>query len=229
MNHTLTVALSMSALLLTTACGKKESHSSSTGQQSETLEDAGLYRSVLTAVNHGIGGNESEGAVTLKVTDTNFEVKIGMDKAPGGAQHAQYIYAVDRCPKMENDLNNDGVIDIAEGFADAKHILLPLDGDLNNRNGGSLFPRSNSQGYYTYSRVASLNNMLENLRDPVASESYLTLSEGDKLNLEGKILVVMGVPNNTVIPDSFRGLEGQKSSSSVPIACGEIKRIMNED
>jgi hypothetical protein len=52
--------------------------------------------------------------------------------------------------------------------------------------------------------------------------------EREKLNLAGKTIVVHGVPGRANLPTSVSALEGRSRAESLPIACGVIQRIEEE-
>jgi hypothetical protein len=61
-------------------------------------------------------------------------------------------------------------------------------------------------------------------KDVDTSEIVVKLSSGEGLNLEGKVIVIHGVPANTKLPDSVTTVAGVPSNASLPIACGVITR-----
>src|SRR5690606_5670068 len=154
-----------------------------------------------------------------------------MQGVPGIVVHAQHITVGSSCPTETNDVNNDNYVDVIEGVPNYGLILIPLDGDLEDQDDGSHgFPRASSAGTYSWSKTASLSRMIADLQDAeVDLEDGLTKLNGSELNLAGKVVIVHGVNSNSNLPDTVGTIDDFRSHQSLPIACGVIERVEEED
>jgi hypothetical protein len=128
--------------------------------------------------------------------------------------HPQHIHAADRCPTAAADVNGDGIVDVIEGLPYYGPILVPLDGDI--RNGTSEVPTfpfgSGDRGTYHYEASTLL--------------STLEAAIGEPLNLGARHVVVHGVDLATPLPATVQSLPGLPAQVTLPIACGEIREVV---
>jgi hypothetical protein len=153
-----------------------------------------------------------------------------MDLAGTPAQitHLQHIHSADACPTAGQDANGDGFIDVLEGIPSYGAILVPLDGNLNTQSDGAMTnPRSNEAGAYRYTRRATLSRMLSDLQAPdtAPDDPIVKLQEGELLNLEGRTVIIHGVPASANLPATIGTIPGLAPDATLPIACGTISRI----
>jgi hypothetical protein len=132
---------------------------------------------------------------------------------PPDGLHPQHIHAADRCPPASADANDDGIVDVIEGLPFYGEILVPLDGDISNTTSEiPTFPFArDDRGIYHY----------------VASAKLATLEDaiGAKLDLPVRHVVVHGMDLNTPLPPSVQSLPGIPAQLTIPVACGEIRRV----
>ncbi len=211
----------MGACILTlAACGKDSSKSSSQTQAELVQEEQGIYRAVLATLNPGVNQNKSFGTAAITVAGDEFKVKINMINTPGNVTHLQEVRTGKRCPEAQDDANKDGFIDHLEGSKAFGNMLIPLDGDLNSQIAeNKKLPQSNSTGSYSYSETASLSRLLADLKQFSDLE----------LNLSGRHFVVYSIPASVKLPATVAAIEGLTPNQSLPIACGKIVRIPEEN
>lgn len=164
----------------------------------EEQTDEGTFRGVANATNPDIAS--SSNAFQMKIEGDLFEVEI-FGGGPA-TTHIQTIQSGTRCPTMDDDKNQDGVIDATEGAAVYGSPILALDSDLTS-NGG-VYPFTAT---YRYTQSASLSAILGNLKVPA-------------LNINGKVLTIQGVPGTTVLPATVQG-----GKANFPVACGVIPKV----
>lgn len=197
-------------LALLISCGKKDDDPYQLMRQDTTQE--GVYTTSLHSVNKKISKNIS-GKVRISKYGDEFKVDVRLKNAPDGT-HRQYIHAGKGCPTDSMDINKDGFIDVEESKAVIGMGILPLDGDLSSRElGHNDFP----QGSYVYSRSASYSRMLANIGTPV-----------EDLPLDGRAIVIYGVPKNISLPVSVAAKDQLQVHESIPIACGILKLSYGE-
>ena len=106
-------------------------------------------------------------------------------------------------------------------------IIVPLDGDLLTQAGGiEGYPTADQAGSYFYSQTANLEDMLNDLRaeDENPDDPIVKLGEGEELDLEGKHVIIHGVPESVELPDTAASVLGLPANATLPIACGIIER-----
>lgn len=194
--------------------------------QASASGDMGYYLAKLKPLNTAVAG-KSFGIAKFSINKFFFKAKVTMVKSPGSTLHAQHIHAGAACPTMAADANGDGVVDVVEGVPDYGPILIPLDGDLSSQAAGAMtFPTANAAGRYVYMETASFADLISDLRapDPDPSDVVIKLEEGEDLDLDGRHVVIHGVPEDTDLPATVATIPGLPANVTLPIACGEIVR-----
>lgn len=223
-------ALIFSILILATGCGSEGSVSSQTDSQNQVEEkqdDQGIYRVVLNPLNPDFAG-ELSGTIEIKIQGDDFTVEGALENAQAGVKHLQNIMIGNSCPENTSDVNGDSVIDIHEAFTSTGKVFLPLDADLSEQISGMDFgPIANSSGKYFYRRSTTLTQLLSDLRmpDPDVLDYILKLSPENDLNLSGKIILIMGLTEETALPETVKGVGNLSVHQSLPIACAKIVRV----
>lgn len=196
------------SVIFLNSCGKpmKESKPSMVEQQSDR---EGNYHLIFTSVNNLPTFNlNGSGQVTLR--GDSFEVKVAFDGAPEGL-HYQALQDGSSCPKFSDDKNRDGFIDAIEAQSSAGKILIPLDNDLSSISRGGLFLSDS----YLYERSTSYQLMMGDF-------------DFEELELENRVIMIYGVPDNYSLPNTIRKFLGQSKHSSLPIACGKLIRMPDD-
>ena len=187
----------------------------------------GHYQALLRPINPLVA-NEIRGSLTLVKERGELVSHVRFSGGPPSILLIQNIHTGKRCPKKEDDLNQDGYIDAIEGQKIFKHIIVPLDDDLNSqRMGGGIFPVSDNYGYYFYTRIANWMKLLEDLNeeDINPEDDYIKLKQGELVDLEGQIIVIQGVPENTPLPETVDGKGRLTKFQAMPVACGIITKL----
>lgn len=215
--------------LIFSSCGKKTHHDVKDIEQKNNFQHhsfEGLYQAIFLPINKSVTP-DLRGSLTIAKYDDDFAASVRLSKSPGSSLQMQNIHIGQRCPEASDDLNGDELIDAFEGARVFYDILIPLDDDLNSqRMGSGIYPVSDTFGHYTWSRESSFSEMIKdlndddlNLKDDIAKLNNLDL------NLEGKIIIISGIPSLLKLPDTVSGKGRFDPHSAFPIACGVIKRI----
>lgn len=187
----------------------------------------GMYQALLTPTNKKVAALLN-GALTLVRERNEFIADIRFSAGPASVLHSQHIHVGSRCPKESDDLNRDGYIDAEEGFKVYKEILIPLDDDISSqRMGLGIFPASDDFGYYYYSRGTDFNLLMKDLKeeDINLSDDYVKLRPREVLTVTNKVVVILGVPEAVVLPDTVSGRGRLNKHQALPVACGVIKEL----
>jgi hypothetical protein len=130
--------------------------------------------------------------------DESFEANVAIRKVPS-VTHPQHIRTGKNCPGPADDVNGDGVIDLAEAEAVSGEVYIPLDEDLDNfLADNSRYPEGGFLNAYVYREVTT--------RKQVVSE----VGPESNLALENRVIMILGV-------------EGDET---LPLACGELFKVI---
>jgi hypothetical protein len=198
------------------------------GKENQTLqvEVDGTYRAILRPLNEQ--NALMNGSATIVRKGDDFIVDVRLSHGPVKTLVRQSLHQGHRCPTEEDDTNADGIIDAAEGAAVYQGILIPLDDDISSlRMGLGTFPLADDFGSYFYSRVTSYETVLSDLReeDLNPDDEYVKLGSRKNFNTLGRVVVLSGVPVETVLPETVTGIGRLTPHQSLPIACGILKRV----
>lgn len=223
------------SLLTMVSCGKSDKGSSHAAApvvstlphvEEELQDDQGIYKAILTPVNSVISG-ETTGTIEVRIEGDDVVVESRVQGAPAGVKHLQNILVSSHCPDITADSNKDNVIDFIEALPKTGPILIPLDSDLSEQMDGIEYgPIANSTGSYIYRRSSTLSRILAGLRspDPDLHDYIVKLSEGEDLNLSGRVVMIHGVKSNSILPESVKSVGYLTKEQSLPIACGVLIR-----
>jgi hypothetical protein len=204
--------------------------------QHEMLAD-GNYEANLHVLNarsqSGLDPDPEDGARGVARGKAYFTIRDGQITATvsalgieGGMIHPQHVHAAANCPPASADVNHDGFVDVIEGVPFYGPILIPLDDDLTSQANGTFPTASGLEGRLSYQSSASFAAMLADLNapDPNTSDAVVKL-DGAPLALATRHVVVHGVDPNTPLPSTVASLPGVPAFLTLPVACGEIRRI----
>lgn len=221
-------------LLAVVACGSDDDDSGSgtaANPPQQQQETPGTYKATLAPIplNSTVAGNPT-GTLDVVIEGDEFNATMKMTGVPGSMRHAQHIMIGTSCPTASNDVNSDNFIDVLEGVPNYGLILIPLDGNLEDQDdGASGFPFANAAGSYTWTKTASLSRMITDLQDAdLDLEDGLGKLDGSDLNLEGKVVLVHGAKQTSNLPSTVATLDDFKNYESLPIACGKIERVAEQ-
>lgn len=187
----------------------------------------GTYQALLAPLNKNVSGHIN-GALTLARDKNEFIADVRFSGGPASILHTQNIHLGNRCPTAKDDLNKDGYIDAEEGSLVYNGILIPLDDDISSwRMGGGIYPAADEFGYYYYSKATDYNLLMEDLReaDINPDDDFIKLPADKKFDVTEMVVVISGVSESIVLPDSVSGRGRLTKHQSLPIACGVIRKL----
>lgn len=219
----------LATLLSAVACGNNHSSKSAPSSQSMLLSQAGHYQATLSPINAHLAGDVA-GSALVKIKDDNFTVEVKVNGAPAQIAHGQSIHIADSCPTLSSDINKDGVIDALEGMKNFGPVIIPLDSDIRTQIEKDVrFPKSDFSGNYFYRQSAAISEMMMDLTSKDLNTNDNLVKIKSTLGLEGRQVVIYGVVEDLVIPESVAAFKGQTKNASLPIACGTLIKIAVED
>lgn len=213
------------------SCGKS---SPGGGIQEEEVDESidgstidGQYMAKFTTLNPHVNGT-LPGSLTFFRKEDKLMTFVRLFAGKPRTWHQQGVYMGRRCPTFSDDTNADGYIDIDEAMKVVGKMIIPLDGNINSQSAGrNLYPVSDLSGYYHYERVGSFKRMFNDLHgEDLDQEDHITkLAEDQPFSFERRVVLVQGVDEETVLPESVAGLGLRKNFQTLPITCGIIRKI----
>lgn len=216
-------------LLSIVACGNGVKKNSEPSSRSMLLTEAGHYQATLAPINAHLAGDVT-GTALLKVKDDSLIVEVKVNGSPAQIIHAQSIHVADACPTLASDVNKDGVIDAVEGLRNYGAVVIPLDNELKTQiENNAKFPTADFSGNYYYQQSVSMSEMMKDLTTKDLDKGDDIIKIKSSLGLAGRQIVIYGVAKDAALPDSVASLRGQSKYSSLPIACGSLRKIAVEN
>jgi hypothetical protein len=228
------LALTVSFATLLAACGGGGGGgggSSSPGpqQQQEPIDETNYtYMAPFSTINQPVAGIIT-GSTTLHRLESKFYADVRFNGLHPNLIKPQYVHTGSRCPTMADDTNGDGFIDAVEGEAVYGQVLIPLDADLSSQDrGSSYFTMSNPWGFYEYHQVTSYDRFMRDLTesDSDPDDNFVKLSDEKSLSLASRVVVVYGVPKETVLPTTVARRGRLANFQTLPVACGVFSQVI---
>lgn len=222
-------------LSLLSACGGSSGGGGSSSveqQQEEALATdgsniQGLYLATFSTLNSHVNGTVP-GSVTFQRKDDRFYAYVRLFAGFPRAWHMQNVYEGGRCPTASDDLNGDGFIDITEAQAVLGKVLIPLDSDISSQNSGrNFYPLADPSGSYHYERITSFERFFRDLKsdDKDPNDHIMKLLPEEPFVLEGKTVMIQGISDSVVIPDTVRSFGRHRPFQTLPVVCGVFSSV----
>jgi hypothetical protein len=185
------------------------------------------YSAELIAMNTKVSGQLS-GAANFKIENGDFVAYIRLYNSLTSLIHEQRYYRADACPTSDADTNNDGFIDIVETNNFLGQPIFPLDADITTLEAGKdTFPAGDTMGTYWYEQIMDYNSLLDELHqgDKDSNDDFVGLSPAENISLDEGVIIIMGVPGFTVLPETVASTNGYGNFQTLPVACGSLKKV----
>lgn len=235
------ILMSMMMLSLLASCGGGSSSGSSQNtlqeEQARSIEEAeaeaeiaatdgtniqGSYIAKFTTLNTHVVGT-IPGAVHLKREGEQIYTFVRLFAGSPSVAHFQNIHAGNRCPTLADDTNLDGYLDIQETLAVVGPVIVPLDWDISTQlSGNRSWPKAFENGSYEYLKEANFDRFWNDLKeeDRNIKDNITKLAPDEGLAVTGKVVIIQGVGEEKIIPDSVLGYQRWNNRQTFPIACG---------
>jgi hypothetical protein len=181
-----------------------------------------VYVARLHPVNTKITGLETTGEARFSIDGDTLTITVSAQKLPPDMVHWQHFHGFKdsraaACPAEAADVNHDGIIDLIETEPTAGTTMVPFDEDPVAMDiGGGTYPKAGADGTFTYQKTVSLK----------ALNAAFAKAFGDEgLDLDRRVVFVHGILESTELPASVASLGTVPARVTLPIACGEIKRV----
>ena len=181
-----------------------------------------VYAAQLHPMNTKVTGLETTGEARFSIDGDTLTITISAQKLPPDIVHWQHFHGFKdnsdaACPTEAADVNHDGIIDLIETEPAAGTTMVPFDEDPVAMDiGGGTYPKAGADGTFQYQKTVSLK----------ALDAAFAKAFGDKeLDLDRRVVFVHGILASTKLPASAASLGTIPAQVTLPIACGEIKRV----
>lgn len=225
LNSFISTFIIFSFLVMVSSCGKRESNKSLSYNEELTIEkDDGHFFSKINVVNASLN-SFNKGEAKIVISDEKISFDINISGADPGVKHLQFILTGDRCPNINDDKNQDGIIDVNELFVSSGLVLIPLDSDVSEQLLGIDFgPISNESGDYKYRRSATRFDLWSDLTlpDPDHYDQIVKLENNQKLQMKRRIIVIMGISREKELPSTVTSYWNLPQDQTIPVGCGVI-------
>lgn len=193
--------------------------SAASGRQSANV----VFVAKLHAMNTGIAG-KTVGEARFTVRGDKLSIKIRVTGAPPTIEHWQHFHGfkdhrVAECPTESADVNRDGIVDLIETEPASGTTMVPFDGAPAAMDvPAETYPHASAKGSYRYEKTVSLKAL---------EAAFAKAFDGQKLDLDRRVVYVHGVPDSTKLPSTVQSLGPIPARVTVPISCGKIERVSN--
>ena len=210
-------AAAMSALA---SCSR--SQDARAGAMPERARAETVYVARLLPLNSSVTGSKAAGDVTFAVTGDTLRITTDASGLPPGITHWQHFHGFKdgreaACPTDAADANGDGIIDLIETEPGAGTTMVPFNDDPVARDiPNETYPSSTATGTLHYEKAVSLGAL---------EAAFGKAFEGQELDLDTRVVFIHGVPSETALAASVASLGPIPAQVTLPIACGEIKRV----
>ncbi len=181
-----------------------------------------VYVAELHPMNAKVTGSETAGEARFSVEGDTLTISVEAEKLPPGMMHLQHFHgfkdnSVATCPTEAADANRDGVIDLIETEPSSGTTMVPFHDDpVSMEIVRDTYPKASADGIYKYQKTVSVKNL-----DAAFAKAF-----GDnELDLDRRVVFIHGILPSTKLPASVASLGTIPAQVTLPIACGEIKRV----
>lgn len=181
-----------------------------------------LYIAHLHSLNSKPTGFQTMGKAKFRIVGDKMIINVNVHGAPSGMEHWQHIHGFKNgqtatCPDIKtSDKNHDNYIDITETEAAAGTTMIPLNDNpvAMDPTQGS-YPETTASGSYNYWKTVPLEDL---------KEAFGKKFSDQKLDLKQRVVFIHGVPSDTQLPKSVASIGDISAQTTLPIACGQIKK-----
>jgi hypothetical protein len=180
------------------------------------------YTAALHSLNSKVTGARSTGEARFSIAGGTLTIEVDAAQLPPSMVHLQHFhgFADDRdasCPTEAADANKDGIIDLIETETTSGTTMVPFHDDpVSMEIVRETYPKANAEGTFQYKKTVAVKDL----------EAAFAKAFGDaSLDLDRRVVFVHGVPEAKRLPDTVASLGPIPAQVTLPIACGEIKRV----
>jgi hypothetical protein len=193
-----------------------------TGTATKAESQPTVYAAQLHPMNAKVTGVESTGEARFSIAGDTLTISINAQKLPPDMMHLQHFHGFKdnrdaTCPTEVADVNHDGIMDLIETEPTSGTTMVPFHDDpVSMEIVRDTYPKAGADGTFQYQKTVSLKDL----------EAAFAKTFGDKeLDLDRRVVFIHGILATTKLPASAASLGTIPAQVTLPIACGEIKRV----
>ena len=181
-----------------------------------------VYVAHLHPLNTKVTGVETTGEARFSINGDTLTISVNAQKLPPDIMHLQHFHGFKdnraaTCPTEAADVNHDGIIDLIETEPTSGTTMVPFHDDpVSMEIARDTYPKASADGTFQYQKTVSLKDL-----DAAFAKAF-----GDKeLDLDRRVVFIHGILPSTKLPASAASLGTIPAQVTLPIACGEVKRV----
>lgn len=183
------------------------------------LVNEGNYRARIIPLNRQLQKTSLTGEVYAKVETSKMNIQVDIKDLSPSMMHPQYLHYGTNCPTETDDLNGDGIIDVAEAQKAMGPEIISLEDNLKTTNNYD-FPKTNIDGELFYLKTFSNDEL----------KKYFLKSDFKKwsnqsINVSKMAYIILGISDDIEVPESAKGIAGIKTQTSIPVGCGIFEKM----
>jgi len=168
-------------------------------------------------------GASSNGKAEFTVEENTLTIKIEMYDTPPNIQHWEHFHGFPdgkdaSVVSPEDDVNNDGFLDLPETEPKSGTTMVPFDNAPHDMNiPHDNYPVADENGDYSYEQEVPLDELKASFNEAFGTE---------ELELDKRVVYIHGVPSDLELPDTVGGeVHGYSPHTTLPIAVGKIEKV----
>ena len=181
-----------------------------------------VYVAKLQPINERASGLKAGGEIRFTVRGDRVTIASSVHGVPPSIEHWQHFHGFPdgkpaACPSAAADANGDGYIDIKETEPASGTTMVPFNADPVAMDiPTDTYPHASALGSFKYEKTVSLSAL---------QAAFGKKFGGHTIDLDHRVVQVHGVVEIPALPSSVASLGPIPSRVTIPLACGEIRRI----
>ena len=181
-----------------------------------------IYAAQLHPMNANVTGVETAGEARFSIDGDTLTITINAEKLPPNTMHLQHFHGFKdnrdaTCPTEAADVNHDGIVDLIETEPTSGTTMVPFHDDpISMEIVRDTYPKAGADGTFQYEQTVSLKDL---------EAAFAKAFGGTELDLDRRVVFIHGTLESTELPASVASLGTIPAQITLPIACGEIKRV----
>jgi hypothetical protein len=175
------------------------------------------------SLNSKTSGSRAKGEAIFTISGDQLTIHVSAKGVSPSMEHLQHLHGFakgdrkSKCPTARNDTKGDGIIDIVETEPVAGTTMVPFHDDPGDMEMvKDTYPTAGTDGSYSYAKTVSLKAL---------RAAFAAKFSGQQLDLGRRVVFVHGVQASTKLPATVASLDDIPAQVTLPIACGEIKKV----
>ncbi|MGH6818352.1 MAG: hypothetical protein ACREC1_06220 [Methylovirgula sp.] len=181
-----------------------------------------VYVAHLRPLNSNVTGSAATGEAKFTIKGDSLTIQIDAEGLPPNIMHLQHFHGFTdnrqaTCATAAADKNGDGIVDLIETEPMSGTTMVPFHDDpVNMQIANDTYPKASAAGSYHYEKTVSLKAL---------KAAFAKTFDDPDLALDKRVVYIHTVPAATKLPASVASLGKIPAQVTLPIACGEIKRV----